>query len=55
MPKMTMSKSSKGAAKHFPVKVTTMDAELEFEIEVSMNVLWPEKVLLYIYMFHWII
>ena len=39
MPKMTMSKSSKGAAKHFPVKVTTMDAELEFEIEVSMNVL----------------
>ncbi|GFO41272.1 merlin [Plakobranchus ocellatus] len=30
---MTMTKSSKGAAKHFPVKVTTMDAELEFEIE----------------------
>ncbi|GFS12702.1 ezrin/radixin/moesin [Elysia marginata] len=33
MPKMKMTKSSKGAAKHLPVKVTTMDAELEFEIE----------------------
>ncbi|CAL1547960.1 unnamed protein product [Lymnaea stagnalis] len=33
MPKMTMTKTSKGNAKQFPVKVFTMDAELEFKIE----------------------
>lgn len=33
MPKMTMTKVSKGSAKQFPVKVTTMDAELEFTID----------------------
>ncbi|KAK0045621.1 merlin [Biomphalaria pfeifferi] len=33
MPKMTMTKASKGNAKQFPVKVFTMDAELEFKIE----------------------
>ena len=37
MPKMTMTKASKGNAKQFPVKVTTMDAELEFTIEVSIS------------------
>lgn len=34
MPKMTMTKASKGNAKLLPVKITTMDAELEFKIEV---------------------
>ncbi|CAG5135769.1 unnamed protein product, partial [Candidula unifasciata] len=33
MPKMTMTKASKGNAKLLSVKVTTMDAELEFKIE----------------------
>lgn len=37
MPKMTMTKASKGNAKLLPVKITTMDAELEFKIEVWMS------------------
>ncbi|XP_041348880.1 merlin-like [Gigantopelta aegis] len=33
MPLVSMKKPSKGSSKSFPVRITTMDAELEFDIE----------------------
>lgn len=33
MPKLSLTKTSKANAKKYPVKVTTMDAELEFQID----------------------